>query len=283
MQLRSNSARKIISSFNSIDIESLEENIKKHFENMKILDDKKFGLVKIIAEIENVDIQKEKSRIGDMLKNNSNLVSEYLDSILYNQDYPYYSIAMKILDGCCRRGVNQIKASIIKSLLNRNFKKGIKPMLDETIRNPAYLCGRILALGDTAQYRGKYRKNKNKISDNFYSLFLSSPRNALTLVCQEVIIHINSIDNIGSRINMDKMFNGLVDMIGVNDIKRFSVDDGFMCTLGFAQQRQFSFNKIANDPDINEEIKMELVEQISEKVDDVEEVINVGDVAEEKN
>jgi|GEM_PF-7071817 len=102
---------------------------------------------------------------------------------LFGNPIPREMMARTIMRCRLEQSVTPSRASLMKATLILSQKKGYQPMpgLDEQTTDPAYVCGRLLALLEEIQARAQGDLNRN-IIDRFFSIAVSSPRRALPIM-----------------------------------------------------------------------------------------------------
>ncbi len=176
-----------------------------------------------------------------------NLPAAVIESILDGSPYP-----QTLLQGCMRRiralqTVSYYHAAILKAWLNRyhrlyhNLQKEISMALDPTNTTPAYVLGRLFAALERIQERAQPGINAT-IRDRYFGAAASSPAATFPLLLKLSNHHLNKLDNVGERINLEKSLGEIMNLLGLDGMPRsLPLHDQALFALGYYHQRQKYF------------------------------------------
>jgi CRISPR-associated protein Csd1 len=122
-------------------------------------------------------------------------------------------------------------------------KKGEQPMtesLDTGQRNPAYICGRLLAEYEGLQYRASGDTKVNlSVADRYYSLASTNPKIAFPRVVDLGQKHLRKLrrDGPGAAVAIEQRIQELCEIIGFVFPPMLSLEDQGRFALGYHHQR----------------------------------------------
>ena len=111
-----------------------------------------------------------------------NLAGEWMRAILTNANYPLTLLATVLMRLRADKNINALRVSILKSILIRNFKKGVPVALDLENRDKGYLLGRLFAVYEHVQRAALGDKVNATIKDKFYGAASAQPRKVFALL-----------------------------------------------------------------------------------------------------
>jgi CRISPR-associated protein Csd1 len=191
-------------------------------------------------------------RKGD--KASPRLPSAIVRSALTGEPLPLW-----VADACARRldleenGFGDFLAparlGLIRATINRRIRalnlkeKELQPGLDTTNEDPAYLCGRLLATLEAAQYAGVGDVGAN-IVDRYYGKASSAPSLVFGQLMKLAQSHLSAISNEGQRVNLDKEVQEIVGQLGASFPKTLSVEQQGAFAIGYYHQKAHRFAEI---------------------------------------
>ncbi len=149
-----------------------------------------------------------------------NLAGEWMRSILEGQPFPL-SLLSAVLSRIRADGsINALRASILKAVLIRNFKKEVPVALDPTMNNSkGYLLGRLFAVYEEIQ-RAALGNNVNAtIKDKFYGSASATPRKVFGFLESGSANHLAKVRklNYGRAVNLQKLQEEIMDLMQPGD------------------------------------------------------------------
>ena len=116
--------------------------------------------------------------------------------------------------------------------------------LDTSYTNPGYLLGRLFAALERAQEQASPGINAT-IRDRFYGAASSTPVAVFAHLMKLKNHHIAKIDNKGTAVNLEKLFQEIVDKLDSKDAfpTHLALDDQGRFAVGYYHQRQSFFAK----------------------------------------
>ena len=166
--LAPNNSRLSIRFWHMTNVDQLKERIGKHFSQLEMetqfdKDLKYPGIWHLLKET-----ARETKDISPVLG------GALMRSILEGSNYPqtlYRGVLNRIR---ADHNINYLKASVLKAVLLRNYKKEVSMSLDLERREPAYLLGRLFAVLEKAQLDALGKVNAT-IKDRFFSAASATP------------------------------------------------------------------------------------------------------------
>lgn len=148
--------------------------------------------------------------------------------------------------------INKVRAGIIKACLNRNSRlnhkeEEITMALNPENKDPAYLCGRLLAILEQLQKISHKYQIDQTIVDSYFSIASTKPDVIFPKLLKLSQFHLK-------KLNTDKYKNLIGDMLDSLDGQfpgRLSLQDQGKFILGYYQQREVLCAKKTKDEDNN--------------------------------
>jgi CRISPR-associated protein Csd1 len=219
--LAPNAARISVRFWKSQSLEEFGYNIKKHFDDLKIVqpDWKSDYIVlnEILSSVSLVTKNVKKSNIihyrGKAYDVTPNLAGHMVEAIIDGSLYPKTLLNLCIIriraeatkkdqNGKSIPNVTRTRAAILKAYLNRLYanqkinQKEIKMSLDKSNTNEGYLLGRLFAILERAQFvSNNYKEPNSGVRDRYYSSFSSSPVSVLPIIERLYGHHLKKIKN----------------------------------------------------------------------------------------
>ena len=160
--------------------------------------------------------------------------------------------------------LNAVRAGLVRLCVN-DIEKGaiiMSEKLDDSQRDPAYLCGRLLAVYDYLQYKAQGELNSS-VADRYYTLASSYPALAFPKASDLGLKHLRKLRriNYGLMVNIDKQIqeiHGLLAMQGAQFPGRLSLVDQGKFAIGFHHQRANYFQSTKSEQPEQTEFKENL-------------------------
>jgi CRISPR-associated protein Csd1 len=177
-----------------------------------------------------------------------NLAGDTMRSILEGLPYPQTLLQAAIRRIRAEHEITYIRAALIKACINRsarlknpNIKEELKMSLDENNTNIGYRLGRLFATLERVQIR-KFTQDGGKepnstIRDKYYGSASGTPATVFGTLIRLSKHHLASLDNVGERINFEKLIGEIM-----NDICDFpphlKLEDQGRFAIGYYHQMQ---------------------------------------------
>lgn len=252
LEISGNSARISVRSWVETTLRDVRINIKSWYDDIGIIT-KDFDTKEMVKKYPNIyslshcSFPKKKESGGDKILA-SRIESALWQSALRNTFIPLW-IVEKILQRI-RRDSGKIdfnQVVCLRLILNRNNKGGEKIMgeLDTNNKNKAYICGRVLAVVERAQYLAL---EKETIGEQFYSSFSTTPAMTISGLLKMNKHYVQKLKaskkHYGTGVNIEKsLTNLLADVCELPSM--FSLEEQGQFTLGYYFQRKEQFNKVS--------------------------------------
>ena len=188
-----------------------------------------------------------------------NLAGEWMRSILTGSPYPMTLLATVLMRIRADGEVNGLRASILKSVLIRNFKKEAPVALDPEFKeSKGYLLGRLFAVYEAVQ-RAALGDNVNAtIKDKYYGAASASPQKVFATLDSGAQNHFSKIrkSRPGQAVNLEKLILSIMDLMSPagDPFPAFlNAPEQGLFGLGYYHQRSDFFRKRDdNIPEITE-------------------------------
>jgi CRISPR-associated protein Csd1 len=246
--LSPNASRLSIRFWNTSTLGDLLVNLKKHFEDLRIIrqwDETNSKNADPLAPTV-FQLLRQTSRDADGIP--PLLGGALIRAILFGTRYPD-----SLITGVMNRirvvekkqqgegtldNVSYLRASILKAWLIRNHQIHITEMLDETNTNPGYRLGRLFAVLEKTQQDAMPGINST-IRDRFYSSASATPRSVFGRLLRTYQHHLGKLD-IGFKIAHERRAQEILD--AVTDFPaHLNLKDQAQFALGYYHQRKALF------------------------------------------
>ncbi|HDR88631.1 MAG TPA: type I-C CRISPR-associated protein Cas8c/Csd1 [Bacteroidetes bacterium] len=250
-------ARIAVRDWIEIGLDEYKKNIARWFEDIAI---KAYGVIQYASIYQLADSCHKMSKSS---KDNDPVISRvatYLwNAALKSDSIPPLWILTAVLkrirviemtdDGRSRDTMTPVRASLIRLILNRNFKykKGYtmqKEELDLENKNPSYLCGRIFAVMEGIQ-RAALGKNLNAgIRERFFSAASTNPSPAFGRLMRLSQNHLSKLkqEKPGVAVILDRELQYLCSAISAFPAI-LSLEEQGQFALGYYHQKQYDFDR----------------------------------------
>ncbi len=240
--LAPNSARIAVVYWSEISLKDFSEIILRHFEDMDIYNTRNrlpnFGLKQIMSAV----------AFGGKASNvQPNLPEATLKSIFQGLPYPQslYSASLRRIRAELSESMRITRIAILKAYLNRinnnNNNKILLPMLDKTNLNTGYLCGRLFAIIEYAQYKAN---NINSIKERYMSSASATPAVVFSTLLNLSVHHVEKLDKNSDKIYIEKLKQEVIDLLPSEGFPaHLDLNDQGRFFIGYYQQYQDFFTK----------------------------------------
>lgn len=191
-----------------------------------------------------------------------NLAGEWFRSILSGSHYPMTLLSTTLMRIRTDKNVNALRASILKALLMRNFKKEVPVALDANNQNKGYLLGRLFAVYEQIQTAALGQNVNATVKDKYYAAASAQPRKVFPRLESGAANHLSKIRKAmpGYRHSLERQIAEIMGLMSPADDpfpSFLSNQEQALFSLGYYHQR---FSKPANsvskrdEPSLEEEI-----------------------------
>jgi len=229
-------------------VAGMAEKIKLHFDDLQIVhgprDKDVFSLFRLLVS---TAAQGKADNIPP------NMAGDTMRSILEGLPYPQTLLQSAIRRIRAEHEITYIRAALIKACLNRStrfkntsIEEELKMSLDESNTNIGYRLGRLFATLERVQIR-KFTQDGGKepnstIRDKYYGSASGTPATVFGTLIRLSKHHLASLDNVGERINFEKLIGEIM-----NDICDFpphlKLEDQGRFAIGYYHQMQAFYKK----------------------------------------
>ena len=179
-------------------------------------------------------------------KVNPALLSKLFEAAINGRAFPY-----SLLETAVRRvktdgdkGINGVRAGIIKACINRNYKKeefGVA--LDKENCGQAYLCGRLFAVLEKLQSDASGTKLNRTIKDSYFASASSKP----AIIFPKLLnLAQNHLKKVKSPVYFNKLIGEIIDKMNEEFPETLLLQDQGRFIIGYYQQTQSFFEKKEN-------------------------------------
>lgn len=223
-------------------------NIARHFSRMQLSGEKQVFLSPWQLLVEGLRESKELDKIPA-------LRTAFLSSILTDGDYPMAYLQSILNRACIEDGIGMRKARCLKMICQRNWpeweKKGTT-MLDTESKNIGYLCGRLFAVLERAQY---VATGTDVMAARSYQRAMVTPKQTISRMVSSNQMAMKRLN--GRMAGLKIYYDGLLQEImgNIDDFPEYLTEqERTAFCLGYYHQKQKLFEK-KNDESKNSKAK----------------------------
>ena len=221
----------------------MRDHIRQHFRDLEIAPDGRGPQVMSLFRL-----LLSTAALGKADNIPPNLEGDTIRAIVEGLPYPATLLQSVIRRIKVEHEVTHIRAALIKACINRNcrFNKKTKQeelavSLDPFNMNIGYRLGRLFAALEKIQEEANPGINAT-IRDRYYAAASSAPVTVFGRLMTLKNHHLSKLDNIGRRVNLERLVGEIVD--GIKDFPaHLSLDDQGRFAVGYYHQRQDFFTK----------------------------------------
>jgi CRISPR-associated protein Csd1 len=222
--------------------------IKQHFDDLRIVhgprDKDIFSLFRLLVS---TAVQGKAENIPP------NLAGAIMRSILEGLPYPQTLLQAAIRRIRAEHEITYFRAAMIKACINRsvrffnpNIKEELQMSLDENNTNIGYRLGRLFATLEKIQIRkftqGGGKEPNSTIRDKYYGAASGTPSTVFGTLIRLSKHHLASLDNVGERINFEKLIGEIMNDI-IDFPTHLKLEDQGRFAIGYYHQMQKFFTK----------------------------------------
>ena len=163
-----------------------------------------------------------------------NLAGEWLRAILAGTRYPQTLLATILMRLRADGEVSDLRVSMLKAVLIRNFNQEAPVALDPNNRDKGYLLGRLFAVYEHVQSAALGPRVNATVKDKFYASASAQPRKVFALLEHGSANHLSKVGKAspGRKVNLEKQVGAIMDLMD-------PANDPFPAALGAEQQALF--------------------------------------------
>ncbi len=187
------------------------------------------------------------------------LAGEFMRAVITGQRYPNMMLSQIIQRIRADGDVNGIRVSIIKAVIQRDFRKGLIleeiPMsLDIDSANIAYRLGRLFAAIERIQESALGREINSTVSDKYYGSASAVPFSVFPRLIAGSQNHLTRIrkDKPGYAINLKKDLTEIMSGIAESFPRHLSIEAQGRFSIGYYHQRQKYFESKSKAEDFTQ-------------------------------
>ena len=170
-------------------------------------------------------------------------VAAMVNTALLGRPLPPVLLQAAVGRARAEQGLTRARAAVIKMclLLSANREEGfdVKEELNPQIEDPAYLCGRLLAVLESIQATASNRKAKATLIDRFYGTASSAPASVFGTLLRLSQAHLRKLrlNNKGAYVRLQESLEGITAQLPPTFPSSLRLIDQGKFALGYYQQR----------------------------------------------
>jgi CRISPR-associated protein Csd1 len=238
MFLVKNSGRVSVQGHHEIVIGDLGKRLADYFGSMAIGDGKPIPLYWLLKSLVSP------TQKNAMKKQPKWIAKAFVEAALLGRPIPPTILQQAVLrTRTDEYGVTKERAAIIKMVLMSNGEKEITMGIDRENGNTGYLCGRLFATLEIAQY-GALGKVNASITDRYFASAQQSPRRVFPLLVSLATKHLRKMrrDKPGFAVACDKEIQAIIGELKEYPASLTLKDQG-MFSIGYYHQKTGMFDK----------------------------------------
>ena len=174
-----------------------------------------------------------------------NIVGPLMRSILSGHDYPKNLLSILVSRMRVDQGYNRLsyyRASFIKAILNRNFKKELTMALDTNRTTVPYCLGRLFAALEKTQEDASGGSVNATIRDRYFATASAKPKVVFALILRLAQNHLKKMksDKPGMVVNREKLLGEIMGKL-TDFPATLALEDQGEFAIGYYHQRQSFF------------------------------------------
>jgi CRISPR-associated protein Csd1 len=240
--LSPNASRLAIRFWHAGTVGEVVRNIETHFDDIKLVHgNNERDQLSLFRLLSSTALQGKSENITP------NLAGDVMKAVLNGTPYPRTLLSAAIRRTRAEQKVTYPRAALIKAVLARTARyygkseKEVGMALNESNTNKGYLLGRLFAALERAQASASPGINAT-IRDRFYGGASSTPVAVFPHLMKLKNHHLAKIENVGARINIEKLIGRVVD--GLDDFPaHLDLADQGRFAIGYYHQVQEFFRK----------------------------------------
>lgn len=182
----------------------------------------------------------------------SNLVGEFMRSVLSGRAYPRSLLANTLMRIRSDGNLSGLRAAICKGILAREQRLGINghihqeevPVsLDKQSTNPGYRLGRLFAVLEAVQRSALGGQVNATIRDRYYGAASATPASVFPVLLRNTQNHLSKLrkDKPGLAVNLEKDIREIVDGLSEQFPRSLRIEDQGRFAIGYYHQSQSRF------------------------------------------
>ena len=238
-------------------VNEMAKNIRQHFDDTQIVHGPKTPNTLSLSRL-----LRSTAAQGELKNIPANIAGDAMRAVLQGLPYPQTLLraairraraeqSRKDRNGKSMQNVTYERAALIKACLNREARyykpkneEELQMCLDENNKNIGYRLGRLFAALERTQIRaftsGGGKEPNTTIRDRYYGAASGTPITVFATLIRLSKHHLAKIENVGERINMEKLFSEIME--GITDFpSNLSLADQGRFAIGYYHQMQSFF------------------------------------------
>ena len=177
-----------------------------------------------------------------------NLAGEWMRAILTGSRYPLTLLSSVLSRMRADGQVNALRASMLKAVLIRNYRKEAPVALDPAETNKGYLLGRLFAIYEEIQRAAHGGRVNATIKDKFYGSASATPRRVYPALDRGAANHLAKLGklNPGRKVNLTILLGEVMDRMAPGGDPfpvSLAAPDQALFALGYFHQHSDFFRK----------------------------------------
>lgn len=181
------------------------------------------------------------------------VAGEWMRAILNGTPYPLTLLSTVLMRIRADGEVNAPRASMLKSVLIRNFAKEVPVALDPANTNKGYILGRLFAVYEEVQRAALGGHVNATIKDKFYGAASASPQKVFRTLDAGAQNHFAKLRKLspGRAVNLEKLLGSIIELMEPGDDPiptTLAAQEQALFGIGYYHQRSDFFRKHDDTP-----------------------------------
>ena len=236
--LSPNSGRLSIRFFLKNNFGEVVKNIAQHYEDMKIINHKKFENIPLWKILAATVSPKSKDKTASPLMSGA-----VVNAVLTGGKYPFSLFQNTIIRAKTEHKITYERAAIIKAYFTRNKRRENLMALDENSTDRNYILGRIFSVLENIQEAANPGINST-IKDKYFNSACATPKNIFPILQKLSIHHLKKL-NTGQKIYFEKQLTNLMGKLSPTEKNSapLNLEEQGIFILGYYHQTQERYTK----------------------------------------
>jgi len=240
LTLSANSGRVVVRDWMSGSFENLVRNVERWFDDLQVVTRDGQGLTrppKMYAVLG--------SLVRDLDELTPPLVAQMWRVAVQGEPFPQQAMARALarvrIAVMTDQPVRTAGVGVLKAYLRRqypNMREELEPMLNPNHPNPAYHCGRLLAILDYVQYRALGDVGAGVVQ-RYYGAASTTPALVLGRLLRLAQFHLAKLDNKRERLGHERRIAEVLDHLEDKIPTTLSLEEQSLFALGYYQQKAY--------------------------------------------
>ncbi len=228
---------------NTIDV--VKGKIAQHFDDIQLKKefDHQLDYPGLLVLLKSTALQGDTRNISPLLG------GMLMRAVVNGEKYPLNMLALLLGRIRADGDADYYRCSMIKGILNRNYKMGVQMSLDKNRKEPAYLLGRLFAVLEKAQQDAAGSSLNSTIKDRYFAAASATPAAVFPLLLRLAQHYISKAEyGFKSDQRIEEILQNVVEFP-----KHFALEDQGLFTIGYYHQKPTFWEKVEKPQTTTEE------------------------------